>query len=81
MQPTSSAAVDDIYPRLAEILELDALTADVVLAECEYWDSLTVLSIIAMLDASYGVHFSAAEVRAMRSAGDLVAAVERRRPQ
>jgi acyl carrier protein len=70
-----------IYAQLAEILELEKLTADVVLAECEYWDSLTVLSIIAMLGASYGVHLTATEVRTMTSAGDLVAAVRQRRGQ
>jgi acyl carrier protein len=69
----------ELYPRLAEILELEELRPDAVLAECEYWDSLTVLSVIAMLDASFGVHLTGAEIRAMRTAGDLVAAVDRRR--
>jgi acyl carrier protein len=69
----------EIYAQLAEILELPQLDAGIILADCEYWDSLTVLSIIAMLDASYGVHLSAGEVRAMKTAGDLVAAVEQRR--
>ncbi|HMK84769.1 MAG TPA: acyl carrier protein [Steroidobacteraceae bacterium] len=73
--------VDGIYAQLAQILELEELTAEVVLADCEYWDSLTVLSIIAMLDASFGVHLTASELRSMRSAGDLAAAVEQRRPR
>lgn len=81
MQASGSHAMEHIYAQLAEILELEQLNADVVLAECEYWDSLTVLSIIAMLGASYGVHLTATEVRAMTSAGDLVAAVQHRRGQ
>ena len=73
--------MNDIYSRLSEILEVDRVSADDVLSKFEYWDSLTVLSILAMLDASYGVNLTAADVRGMASAGDLVAAVESRRPK
>jgi acyl carrier protein len=70
--------MDDIYARLAEILEADRITADDVLAEFEYWDSLTVLSILAMLDAAYGVNLTAADVRKMKTASELADAVEDR---
>jgi acyl carrier protein len=69
----------DIYIQLAEIFEADQVTADDILSEFDYWDSLTVLSILAMLDAKYGVNLTAADVRAMKSAGDLVAAVGTRK--
>jgi acyl carrier protein len=78
MQPASNDTMDDIYARLAEILEADRITADDVLAEFEYWDSLTVLSILAMLDAAYGVNLTAADVRKMKTARELAAAVEDR---
>jgi len=78
MQPASNDTMDDIYARLAEILEADRITADDVLAEFEYWDSLTVLSILAMLDAAYGVNLTAADVRKMKTASELADAVEDR---
>ena len=70
--------MDDIYTKLAETLEADTVAADDVLAEFEYWDSLTVLSILAMLDSAYGVNLTAADIRKMRTAGELAAAIEGR---
>ncbi len=71
--------MNDLYAKLAEILEVDRVLAEDVLSKFEYWDSLTILSIIATLDASYGVNLTATELRGMPNAGDLVAAVESRR--
>jgi acyl carrier protein len=70
----------DIYAKLAEILETETVGADDVLADFEYWDSLTVLSILAMLDSAYGVNLTAADIRKMKTAGELAAAVEGRVP-
>jgi acyl carrier protein len=70
----------DIYTKLAEILEAETVTANDVLADFEYWDSLTVLSILAMLDSAYGVNLTAADIRKMKTAGELAAAVEGRVP-
>ena len=71
--------MQNIYNQLAEILEAEQVEANDVLSEFDYWDSLTVLSILAMLDANYGVNLTAVDIRAMTSAGDLVAAVEMRK--
>jgi len=71
--------VDDIYTHLAEILEVDRIGADDVLSDFEYWDSLTVLSILAMLDSRYGVNLGASDIKGMKKAGELVAAVLSRR--
>jgi acyl carrier protein len=71
--------MQNIYNQLAEILEADQVAANDVLSEFDYWDSLTVLSILAMLDANYGVNLTAVDIRAMTSAGELVAAVEMRK--
>jgi acyl carrier protein len=70
----------DIYTKLAEILEAETVAADDLLADFEYWDSLTVLSILAMLDSAYGVNLTAADIRKMKTAGELAAAVEGRVP-
>jgi acyl carrier protein len=69
----------DIYHQLAEILEADQVNPEDILNKFDYWDSLTVLSILAMFDANYGVNLTAADVRAMQTAGELVAAVEMRK--
>jgi len=69
----------NIYHLLAEILEADQVNPEDILNKFDYWDSLTVLSILAMFDANYGVNLTAADVRAMQTAGELVAAVELRK--
>lgn len=70
--------MDDIYVKLAETLETETVAANDVLADFEYWDSLTVLSILAMLDSAYGVNLTAADIRKMKTAGELAAAIEGR---
>ena len=67
--------MDDLFPKLAEIFEVDAVSPDDVLQEFETWDSLTELSILAMLDSTCGVNMTARELRQFRTAGDLAAAV------
>ena len=69
----------EFYEQLAELLEVDAVDADAVLEEFDTWDSLTVLALLASLDANYGVNMSADAVRQARTAGDLAALVESRR--
>jgi len=73
--------MDDIYSKLAQILEVERVKAADVLSEFEYWDSLTVLSVLAMLDSSYGINLTAADIRRMKTAGELAAALEIRVPQ
>jgi acyl carrier protein len=77
----SNDTMDDIYSKLAEILEVERVDTADVLNEFEYWDSLTVLSILAMLDSQYGINLTAAEIRQMQTAGELAAALEIRVPQ
>ena len=71
----------DIFTKLAEILEVERVKAADVLSEFEYWDSLTVLSVLAMLDSAYGINLTAADIRRMKTAGELAAALEMRMPQ
>ena len=71
--------MSDLYGKLAELLEVDEVSPGDVLADSPLWDSLTVLSLIAMLDASYGVNLTAAALREIRTAGELDALVATRR--
>jgi acyl carrier protein len=63
--------VDQFYGQLAEILDVDVVSADDKLREFENWDSLTILSICAMADSSYRVSVSAGDMQQCVSAGDL----------
>ena len=58
---------------------MNALQPDEVLREFESWDSLAALSIIAMLDSSYGVRAGAEELKTLKTAGDLAGFIAARR--
>jgi acyl carrier protein len=71
--------MDRFYVRLAEILEEDKVGPDDVLANFEQWDSLTALSVVAMVDEDYQVNVSAEELATTRTAGALEALVAAKR--
>lgn len=56
---------------MAEILEVDSVNESDVLADFDCWDSLTVLSIIALADDNFHVSLSAVEINGSRTIGDL----------
>jgi acyl carrier protein len=69
--------MDHFYEKLAEILEADTVNGSDVLADFPEWDSLSVLSAIAMIGSTYGVILVAADVKSVTTAQglrDLVAA-------
>jgi acyl carrier protein len=71
--------MDDFYSKLAEILEVEAVKPEDVLRDFENWDSLTALSILATLDAAYGINLATAELRQIKTAGELASTVASRR--
>jgi acyl carrier protein len=68
--------MNDFLAKIAAILEVDAVTEGDDLKSFEQWDSLAVLSVIAMLDANYGVNLRAADLQSAASAGALWAVVQ-----
>jgi acyl carrier protein len=56
---------------IAEILEVDSVNMQDELINFECWDSLTILSIIALTDQEYKVNLSAAEVLNSKTIGGL----------
>ena len=56
---------------IAEILEVDTIKAEDQLTSFECWDSLTLLSIIALSDQNYGVNLTANEVLSANTVGGL----------
>jgi acyl carrier protein len=71
--------MDEFLQKIAAILEVESLKEVDDLKSFEQWDSLAVLSIIAMLDANYGVNLRAADLQPVKTAGDLFALVQARR--
>ena len=69
----------DFYGKIAEILDVDEIKPSAVLADFPEWDSLAVLSVIAMLDANYGVNLTAMEIRNLKTAEEIANAVARRK--
>jgi len=69
----------EFYQRLAEILDIEEVKPENVLKEYEQWDSLAILSVLAMADSKYGVTIRADEIRQVLTAGDLATLVEAKR--
>ena len=45
----------EFYQKLAEILDVEEVKPEDVLKSFDVWDSLAILSVLAMADAKYGV--------------------------
>jgi len=63
--------MNEFLKKLAEILEVGEVKETDGLKNFPQWDSLAVLSVIAMLDANYGVNLRAADFGPINSAADL----------
>jgi len=61
-----------IYEKLAELLEVDVVSDEQILEDFESWDSLTVLSIIALASENYNLVLRADEIRELKTVGNLV---------
>jgi acyl carrier protein len=66
----------EFYQRLAEIIDVDELQPECVLRDFDEWDSLAVLSVLALADSKYGVTIRAEEIRSVVTAADLADLVE-----
>jgi acyl carrier protein len=64
---------------IASILEVESVKETDSLESFPQWDSLALLSVIAMLDANYGVNLGAADFRTITTAGDLWNLVQAKR--
>jgi acyl carrier protein len=61
----------EFLEKIAAILEVESVKETEELRAFPQWDSLAVLSVIAMLDANYGVNLRAAELEPAKTAADL----------
>lgn len=62
---------------LADILELDEaeITRDLLLEDCEAWDSVAVLSVIAVMNERFNRFPHAEEIKKYVTVGDLMDAM------
>ena len=71
--------MNEFLTEIASILEVDDVKETDELKAFPQWDSLSVLSVIAMLDASYGVNLRAADFGSIKNIGDLWHLVQSRK--
>ena len=57
-------------------MEVDGLTSETVFRELEEWDSLSYLSVIAMMDEEYECQIETAEFKKLITLGDLAGFIE-----
>jgi acyl carrier protein len=63
--------MEKFYADLADLLEVDEVAPGDVLVDFENWDSLTVLSLITMVDADFDVTLHAQDIRAFKTVAEL----------
>ncbi|WP_295333267.1 acyl carrier protein [Flavobacterium sp.] len=70
----------ELFEQLEDILELapGTVTLTAVFRDYENWDSMANLSVIAMLDDSFGVHIASQDFKNLITVGDLVAEIAKR---
>lgn len=72
--------MNEFLQKLAECLDVGAISSADVITDLPEWDSLSVLSVIAMLDSTYKVNLVAQDLRDVKTASDLWDLVQARRP-
>ncbi|HEY3963591.1 MAG TPA: acyl carrier protein [Planctomycetaceae bacterium] len=60
-----------LYSTLKKLLEVDSVQPEDNLRSFDNWDSLTVLSLCANLDANYGISLSAQDLQNVDTVQDL----------
>jgi acyl carrier protein len=70
----------ELFEQLEDILELDpgTIKATDTFRDFENWDSMANLSVIAMLDDSFGVHIASQDFKSLITVEDLIAEVKKR---
>ena len=63
--------MNEFFLRIADILGVESVGESDVLGSFPEWDSLSMLSVVALLDAKYGVNITAAELKDVGTVKDL----------
>ena len=65
--------------QILDIFEIEDVNPSAALRDLELWDSLSVISLIAVLDESYGINIEVTELVDVITFADLFSFVEQRR--
>jgi acyl carrier protein len=71
--------MDEFIEQMAELLEEDKVNAADEITSFDAWDSLTSLSIIALVGDEYGVSISAKDILESKSIGGLYKLIQSRK--
>jgi acyl carrier protein len=74
-----SGEMEEFYTKLADILEVDKVSGSDVLEDLPEWDSLSVLSVIAMIDSECGINLNARDLKQVSTAQNLYELIEQKR--
>ncbi|MBT3993756.1 MAG: acyl carrier protein [Gammaproteobacteria bacterium] len=67
--------MDELKRQIAIILEIDEVSDEDILEEYEFWDSLSILSILAMISEQHNITISSEEIdecKTLKNLTDLV---------
>jgi acyl carrier protein len=68
--------MESLYKKLAAILEIEEVTSSAVLRDFDTWDSLTVLSVLVMLDKDYGINIDGVALEKLETVADLASFIQ-----
>ena len=71
--------MEELYVKLAEILDVENVSANDKFEDFEMWDSLSKLATVATLDASFGVTVSGKELSDLMQVSDLEALIQKKK--
>lgn len=63
--------MEELIVKLAELLEVEELDTTKKFSDYDEWDSLALLSVLAMLDSDYGVSMSGARLKEFANIGEF----------
>jgi acyl carrier protein len=67
--------MENFKDKLADIFEVKTLSNDDIIKDFDEWDSLTLLSIIALVDSEFNVQLNASSFDKIITIGDLISYV------
>ena len=70
--------VEEFCEKIAYIMDVDEVKLENVLKDFKEWDSLSVLSIIAMVDCEYGATIFAKDIMKLKTVKDLLLFIQKK---
>ncbi len=74
-----SKILQEVYDKLAEILDMDYINDSDVLSDFEDWDSLAVITLNSYLDKQFEIGLYTSELQSLTTVGDLISLIKSKR--